>query len=357
MTDLVMPSLAVRTGKVIPSGPMSLSQVIGEVEQQVNTGAAERLRPLATGFNPLDDVLNGGVRPGELVIVGGPFGVGKTILGLQLARNVVRNDPSTWALYVCFEHDRTHLLSRLLCLESAECNHKDDALTMRRLNDILLEAVANSASTAGGGVISRLRRIPRYATALQALEVYAERLVVVKASGEYTTLKQIRHWALETADAANGRLLIVVDYLQKIPLEQEAASTEAETTTYLTQGLKEMAMSLGIPVVSIAAADRQGLKGKRMRLSDLRGSSALQYEADIGLVLNNKYAILSREHMVYNITQAEAMRNWVVLTVEKNRAGRAAIDMEYALDAAHFRFEPRGGFVRERLIDEKVVLE
>jgi hypothetical protein len=31
--------------------------------------------------------------------------------------------------------------------------------------------------------------------------------------------------------------------------------------------------------------------------------------------------------------------------------------MEYALDAAHFRLVPHGGFVHERLIDEKVILE
>jgi hypothetical protein len=51
------------------------------------------------------------------------------------------------------------------------------------------------------------------------------------------------------------------------------------------------------------------------------------------------------------------MRNWVIMTVEKNRAGRNTVDMEYTLDAAHFRIVPHGGFVRERLVDEKVTLE
>jgi replicative DNA helicase len=65
---------------------------------------------------------------------------------------------------------------------------------------------------------------------------------------------------------------------------------------------------------------------------------------------------VSREHLVYNPTQAESMRNWVVMSVEKNRAGRNAVDMEYALDAAHFRIVSTGSFVRERLVDEKVTL-
>jgi hypothetical protein len=51
------------------------------------------------------------------------------------------------------------------------------------------------------------------------------------------------------------------------------------------------------------------------------------------------------------------MRHWVVISVEKNRAGIGAVDAEYALDAAHFRIAPAGDFVRERLIDEKVTLE
>ena len=60
--------------------------------------------------------------------------------------------------------------------------------------------------------------------------------------------------------------------------------------------------------------------------------------------------------MVYNLSQADAMRNCVVMSVEKNRAGRNAVDMEYTLDAAHFRFITDGGYVRDRLIDEKVTL-
>ena len=116
-------------------------------------------------------------------------------------------------------------------------------------------------------------------------------------------------------------------------------------------------MGLGVQVVAIAASDRPGLKAPRIRMADLRGSSAIQYEADIGMILNNKHQIVSREHLVYNLARAEGMRNWVVMTIEKNRAGRNTVDMEYTLDAAHFRIVPSGGFVRERLLDDKVTLE
>jgi hypothetical protein len=45
------------------------------------------------------------------------------------------------------------------------------------------------------------------------------------------------------------------------------------------------------------------------------------------------------------------------MSVEKNRAGRNAVDMQYVLQAAQFRMVPTGDFVRERLVDEKVILE
>ncbi len=347
-----------RAWELEATGPASVAQVMAESDRRAAAGDVARFRPLPTGFEPLDEVLNGGLRPGELLVIGGPFGVGKTIWGLQVARNAVVADPEAVAVYVCYEHDREHLLQRLLCMESAESGAGPEALTLRELARLSLD----SANTAG--LVAQLRRIARYAPVIQKVDSYATRLLLVKASGDLSTVDTIRTWVEEAVAATVGaqhaapspRLLVVVDYLQKIPVNWTALQPETEVTTYLTQGLKEMAMSLGVRIIAIAASDRAGLKSKRMRLSDLRGSSAVQYEADVGLILNNKWSIVSREHLVYNINQAETMRNWVVMSVEKNRAGRNTVDMEYALDAQHFRIVRRGGYVRERLVDEKVIL-
>jgi len=331
------------------TGLATLARVMDDVDQEVANGDVARFRALATGFEPLDGVLMGGLRPCDLLVVGGPFGVGKTILGLQVARNVVVSAEDHAALYVCYEHDRAHLMLRLICLESAEQECRE-ALTLRRLADIAADG------DDGVGLISTLRRLRRYTETLDSMDSYAQRLVLVKASGSSSTLDQIRQWAEQLTSAGYERLLIVIDYLQKIPVDRSALQPETELTTYLTQGLKELAMSMGISIIAIAASDRSGLQSQRMRLTDLRGSSALQYEADVGLILNNKYDIVSREHLVYNLPQGETMRNWVVMSIEKNRSGRRGIDTEYVLDAAHFRIVPSGRYVRERLVDGRVVL-
>ena len=350
MTDSTASARSLEAWELEATGPATLAQVMLEEEQRVAQGKVAHLQPLPTGFEPLDEVLNGGLRPGELLVIGGSFGVGKTIWGLQAARNAVQSDEGNVALFVCYEHDRAHLLSRLLCMESAERGYGDDALTLRKL------AKLSNRAGDGLGIITMLRRMARYAPLVESIEAYAQRLVLVKASGDHSTLDHVRRWVEELAATEPQRLLLVVDYLQKIPVNWSALQPETEVTTHLTQGLKELAMSMGIRVIAIAASDRAGLKSKRMRLSDLRGSSAVQYESDVGLILNNKYAVVSREHLVYNPAQAESMRNWVVMSVEKNRAGRNAVDMEFPFDAAHFRIVPTGGFVRERLVDEKVTL-
>jgi len=334
------------------TGPATLANVMGELDMLVASGETDRFRPLPTGFSPLDDVLSGGVRRGELIIFGGQYGVGKTIFGLQVARNVVRNDPNAKAMVICYEHDRVHLLMRLLCLESAEMMENQSALTLRKLSQLMTD------DSDGAGLISRLRTMPEYKPVVEVIESYADRLILVKASGATSDIERIGEWIKDAMPADEAHhFLVVVDYLQKIPVNTSHLTPELEATTYLAQNLKELAMSLNIPILAVAASDRAGLKSKRMRLDDLRGSSALQYEADIGLILSNKHNIVSREHLVYNLVNAEKMRNWVVFSIEKNRAGRNAIDLEFVLDAAHFRFVTKGNFVRDRLVDEKVTLE
>jgi len=320
-----------------------------DFEAMAATGRLSQFQPMATGFTPLDDILNGGIRPGELMVIGGPYGVGKTILALQIARNVVVSNEQNRAMYVCYEHDRTHLLSRLLCLESAS-EPRENVLTLRKL------AQMSANATEAGGLIAMLRDDPRYEPTVRKIEDYADRLILAKASGAYTTLPEIRQWAESLQGDQKGHVLVVVDYLQKIPVNRDLLHSEDEVTTFLTHGLKDLALAEGLQIVAIAASDRMGLQSQRMRLSDLRGSSALQYETDVGLMLNSKFDIVSREHLIYNLSDAESMRSWVVLSVEKNRAGRHAVDMEYALDAAHFRILPDGDFVRERLVDGKAVL-
>jgi hypothetical protein len=110
-----------------------------------------------------------------------------------------------------------------------------------------------------------------------------------------------------------------------------------------------------VPVFSIVAADREGLRAKRLHLFHLRGSSALDYECDIAVIMSNKYHILAKDHVSFNPYQAKQYRDWVVFTIEKNRAGRAMSDMEFQLHAPYFAFDTRGQSVQQQLINDKII--
>jgi replicative DNA helicase len=339
--------------------PRTLSQVLNDANEQVVRGDLSDYVPLPTGFDPLDGLIGGGLRKTELFLLGGAQGIGKTIATLQIARNVaMRKDQ--YAFYLSYEHTETHLMNRLLCLESINPPEIDvpQGIKLKDLyNVIISQRARNMLSHDGTG--SSLQRILREnnktAMALARMNRYADRLILVKASPAVTTLRAIREMTARLCDATGGNVTVFVDYLQKVAIHPERAADEAEKVTIIVEGLKDIALALDVPVWSIVAADREGLRSPRLHLYHLRGSSALDYECDIAIIMNNKYHILSKDHVAFNPYKAKQYRDWVVFTIEKNRAGRAMLDMEFQLQAPYFAFDPRGQRVQQQLIDDKLI--
>jgi replicative DNA helicase len=107
--------------------------------------------------------------------------------------------------------------------------------------------------------------------------------------------------------------------------------------------------------VAIVASDRAGIGGAiRTRLSHLRGSSALAYESDAALLLNNKFSIVSRNHLMYGGGDAERFREWLACSIEKNRAGGSGIDLEFRTHLSRGHYDPNGGWVHESLVDDRI---
>ena len=111
-------------------------------------------------------------------------------------------------------------------------------------------------------------------------------------------------------------------------------------------------------MLAVVAADKAGLAQLgRLRIYHLRGSSALAYEADVVLMVNDKYDVVARHHLVYDVGNAERFRAHVVLTIEKNRSGLDKIDLEFRKVFEQGRFDTDGNIVAEQLMDERVYTE
>lgn len=323
-------------------------------------GELDEYLPLPTGFNQIDRVIGGGLRKTELVLLGGRQGIGKTICALQMARNLALNE-GTYAFYISFEHNEVHLLNRLICMESIDPTKDpgNDGIKLKDLHNIVVSARAREWVRNEGqvGLHQILANNPQTAKSMETITKYADRLILMKASPAVTTLANIRDMVKKMSEATGGKLALFIDYLQKIAIYPERAANEMEKVTIIVEGLKDIAMSLNIPVLAIVAAEREGLKARRLHMFHLRGSSALDYECDIAIIMNNKFQILSKDHVAFNPYKSEAYRDWVVFTIEKNRAGRAMIDAEFQLRPQYFAFNPKGNIVEQKLIDEKIIVE
>ncbi len=340
--------------------PRTLAQVLNEANEAIVQGDLSAFIPIPTGFDPLDAAIGGGLQRGELVLLGGAQGIGKTITALQMARNIVKSG-NMYAFFLSYEHPEAHLMNRLLCLESVNPPDIDTSggVRMKDLQDIIVSRRARMYLDRGDGATGSLRGIlrehERTSAALANMAEYADRLILLKASPAVTTLSTIRDMVARLVHATNGNVVVFIDYLQKVAIHPERAQDENDKVTIIVEGLKDIALSLNVPVFAVVAADREGLKAKRLHLFHLRGSSALDYECDIAILMNNKYNILSKDHVAFNPYQARQQREWVVFTIEKNRAGRAMIDVEFHLHAPYFCFDPHGQLVQQQLIDDKII--
>jgi replicative DNA helicase len=327
----------------------TLTGVLEQADYRVRAGSHAQARVWPSGFDILVTHLSGGFRSGELVLLGGPQGLGKTTWALQVGRNVARSGRSV--LVFSYEHDLQTLLIRLVALEAGLLGGPD-APSLNRVRQTF-----EAADGLTGSLAERLADTDGGAKAIEVVQEYADRLILHRSTGSSTGVPEFRA-AVRKVHEDTGQLpLVIVDYLQKVHVDGSIPE-EDERVTQVVEGLKDMALDEDVPVLAIVAADKAGIQqGKRMRVNNMRGSSALAYEADTVLILNDKYDVVARHHLVYNVGNVERFRHWAVMTIEKNRNGQAGADLEFYKRFEQSRFDPDGQIVAEQLTDERVFVE
>jgi replicative DNA helicase len=225
-----------------------------------------------------------------------------------------------------------------------------------KIQDVKKEVLGSYTASAETGTRAKLGANPRLRPSLERIARYGSNLYLMRGTATSSTIENIRDLVADARTTDGQRVVLVVDYLQKVPVIPEPAD-EAEKVTRVVNGLKDIALALEIPVIAIVAADREGLKAKRLRNHHLRGSSALNYESDIILIMNDKYHIVAKVNIEFNPYQAQRYRDWVVVTVEKNRGGQDNVDLEYEKLFEYSCFDPTGRVTAEKLIEERLYNE
>ena len=334
------------TGSMVPRSALD---VLVDLNDKVTSGKVGEYQPVPLGFTPLDKTIGTGLRAGELLLIGGAQGTGKTTMALQMARNVASGGQAN-VLYICFEHDEQYLLNRLIAMESALAHlpHKTGAI---KIQDVRKEILGTWMAEGGGA--AQLASNPRLRPSLDRIARYGQNLFLLRGSQTASTVDNIRKLVQQhrapVGRPAPGRLRRLPPEGPQIP--EPRRDREGHVRRQRAEGHRAVR---GRPDDRIVAADKEGLKASRLRNYHLRGSSAINYEADIILILNEKYHIVAKVNIEFNPYQAQRFRDWVIVSVEKNRGGQDNVDLEFEKHFEFSCFDPNGRTVQEKLIEERL---
>jgi len=210
----------------------------------------------------LDETLQG-FRPGALYVIGARPGVGKTVVGLQMALGFARsgnelsqNERAGLVLFYSLEMSKREIMNRIV---AQTCSISVDELDSGKLSAESLEKIKSSRAD-----FSRL-------------------LSINDTGGQ--TIGSIRAYARTMARTAPLKA-IVVDYLGLIA-DASKFKNRYEGITYISGELKRLAKDLNVPVIALAQLNRESARGNtKPTMADLRDSGSVEQDADVVILLS-----------------------------------------------------------------------
>lgn len=267
--------------------------------QVIEERANGKREVIPTGMSDLDEYLEGGLRRGELVIVGARPSMGKTALGLTIG-----------------VHAADQYKVGLLSMEMSHSEVNDRLSAM--LGSVSLSAVKRP--TKGEGLAwDRVMEGVERAKTLNFNVCDQGGLNINQVRAKARALKRVR-----------GLDVLVVDYIGLMAgLDQKAnRNTQLEE---ISRGLKNLAKELQMCVLCLAQLNRKSEErpDQMPMMSDLRDSGAIEQDADVILFI--------KRPIMANPELGDEWKFYAKLAVAKNRQGRCGVlDLSYIGDQTKF---------------------
>ncbi|WP_445490230.1 replicative DNA helicase [Rhodopseudomonas sp. RCAM05734] len=232
---------------------------------QVGMQNKGRISGVSTGVYDLD-MKTGGLQPGDLIILAGRPGMGKSGVAVSIARAAAFNNFPT--LYFSLEMGEVSLADRVL---AEMCFDARDPVTY--------ESIARGTLSVGQAtrVIEARRRLVETPFSIEVQGGLALSQIATRA--------RKHNQMLERKGMALG--LLIVDHMHIMSASNRYAGQRVNEVTEISAGLKALAKELGVPVLALAQLSRQveARDNKRPGLSDLRESGAIEQDADLIIFL------------------------------------------------------------------------
>ena len=217
---------------------------IEEIERRMTGG----VNAISTGFEPVDDKLNGGIRRGELIVLAARPKMGKTAFALNVAASAALDHS---VLVLSMEMPKSQLHDRNLAVQGRI--PLEHLLKPSMMTDTDWAGLAHAAQKIAG-------------MKLHQDDQGGLRLIDVRMKAKGVKRK-------------HGLDLLVVDYLQLMEGDGDNRNAQIEG---ITRGLKALAKELDIGIVLLSQLNRklEERPNKRPIPSDLRDSGAIEQDAD-----------------------------------------------------------------------------
>ena len=222
------------------------------VQNSLNKGT---VTGVSTGFNYINNA-TGGLHGGELIIVAGRPGMGKSSFAVNIAEHAAINENIAVAIFN-LEMSKSMIVNRIICSQALV-----DSQNIRK-GDFQPEDWQQICA-----VIDKVSAAPIYIDDSSSITVSEIR-------AKCRRLKQTKNLGL-----------VVIDYLQLMQGSKRADNRQQEISE-ISRSLKVLAKELDIPVIALSQLSRtsETRSDKRPMLSDLRESGAIEQDADLVMFL------------------------------------------------------------------------
>lgn len=234
---------------------------------------------IASPWSALNDVI-GGFRPGALYLIAARPGVGKTVIGLQIALEMAKHGGVAFS---SLEMGRAEIHKRIIA-QTARV-HMAELMGQKEIDPRARLRIAESTA------------------------VFDLPLAIDDRAG--VNVYDIRSFA-RSVNRKNKLAAVVVDYVGLIADHTKKDKSRYEAVTFISQQLKVLARDLNVPVIALAQLNREAenRKDQKPALSDLRDSGSLEQDADVVIMLRRLL---------------EVDKNKIDLAVMKNRHGETKV--------------------------------
>ena len=271
-----------------------------EIEASAKDEKAGRPNRVTTGMRALDDVLYGGMAPGNLVILSARPSIGKTALMLHMARRSA--DAGARTAIFSIEMTADELGTRMIASVSEEYDDENYiGLDRPRRSLVSPYKIARGFDSPEDWerfeeAVSRIDRLPIVVNdnARDIRDIVA-RMTVLNKQGK--------------CDVA------YVDYLGLIKQAQADPRTPLyQVIADITGTLKATAKSLRIPVVLLCQLNRDAAKNEKTpQLYNLRDSGAIEQDADVVMMLKQTPGPKLPDLEVWVMKNRQGMKDFGIL--------------------------------------------